>query len=68
MLKITPDEAVKMALENNLGMQAERLGPQIRTFGVAQARQRMRSRSGSLTTTRSATSPPTDFLTGGDAC
>ncbi len=37
-LKITPDEAVRMALENNLGVQADRLGPQIGTFGVAEAR------------------------------
>ena len=35
--RVTPDEAVRMALENNLGVQADRLGPQIGTFGVAQA-------------------------------
>ena len=30
VLKITPDEAVRMALENNLGVKADRLGPQFR--------------------------------------
>ena len=65
VLKITPDEAVKMALENNLGVQADRLGPQIGTYGVAQARAAYGLTLGSLTTTRSATQPPTDFLSGG---
>ena len=32
------DEAVRMALENNLGIQAERLSPQMQTLGVAQTR------------------------------
>src|SRR5512145_224128 len=36
--KITADEAVRLALENNLGIQAERLGPEIGTIAVAQAR------------------------------
>ncbi len=36
--RLTADEAVRMALENNLGIQAERLGPEIGTLGVAQAR------------------------------
>ena len=66
ILKITPDEAVRMALENNLGVQADRLGPQIGTYGVAQARAAYGLTLGSLTTTRSATQPPTDFLNGGD--
>jgi outer membrane protein len=67
VLKVTPDEAVRMALENNLGLQADRLGPQIGTFGVAQAKAAYAVTLESLTTTRSATSPPTDFLNGGDA-
>src|SRR5687768_13192904 len=37
-LRVTADEAVRMALENNLGVRAEKLGPQIGTYGVAQAR------------------------------
>jgi outer membrane protein TolC len=65
-VKLTPDEAVRMALENNLGLQADRLGPQIQTYGVAQARAAYGLTLGSITTTRSATQPPTDFLNGGD--
>jgi outer membrane protein len=64
-LKITPDEAVRMALENNLGVQADRLGPQIGTFGVAEARAAYALNLTSTTATRSATSPPTDFLATG---
>jgi outer membrane protein TolC len=64
VLKITPDEAVRMALENNLGVQADRLGPQIETYGVAQAKAAYGLNLTSLTTTRSATNPPTDFLSG----
>jgi len=37
-LTISSDEAVKMALENNLGVRAEQLAPQIQTYAVAQAR------------------------------
>ena len=62
VMKITPDEAVRMALENNLGVQADRLGPQIETYGVAEARAAYALTLSSLTTTRSATQPPTDFL------
>jgi outer membrane protein len=65
ILRVTADEAVKMALENNLGVQADRLGPQIETYGVAQARAAYGMSLTSATTTRSATSPPTDFITTG---
>jgi outer membrane protein len=66
-LKVTADEAVRMALENNLGVQADRLGPQIQTYGVAQARAAYGLNLTSSTTTRSVTQPPTDFLTTGAA-
>jgi outer membrane protein len=67
VLKITSDEAVKMALENNLGIQADRLGPQIQTYGVAQARAAYGFTLTSLTRTRSSTNPPSDFLSGGES-
>ncbi len=67
VLKVTADEAVRMALENNLGVQADRLGPQIQTYGVAEARAAYGLNLTSTTTTRSATQPPTDFLTTGVA-
>ena len=37
-MQLSADEAVRMALENNLGIQAERLSPQINTLNVSQAR------------------------------
>jgi outer membrane protein len=60
-VRLTADEAVKMALENNLAVQSERLGPRIGTLNVAQARALFVPRLQSVTSTRSSTSPP-DFL------
>src|SRR5262249_42748639 len=37
-LQLTSDEAVKLALENNLGIRAERLAPQVQALAVAQTR------------------------------
>ena len=62
--QITADEAVRMALENNLGIQAERLGPEIGTLGVAQARAAYAPSLISTTTARNSTEPPGNFLTG----
>jgi outer membrane protein len=60
---LTIDEAVRLALENNLGVQAERLNPQISVLGVAQARGAWAPTLFSTTTKSNATSPPTDFNT-----
>jgi outer membrane protein len=64
-VRVSPDEAVRMALQNNLGIRAEQLTPQIETFGVAQARAAFAPSLTSQTTSRSSTSPPSDFITGG---
>src|SRR5688500_10267852 len=64
--KLTADEAVRLALENNLGLQAERLGPQIGTLAVAQARAVYTPSVISTTSTRRSTTPPDSFLSGGD--
>ena len=40
-VQLTADEAVRMALENNLGVQSDRLAPQISNLNVAQARARV---------------------------
>jgi outer membrane protein len=64
VLRLTADEAVRMALENNLGVQAERLGPEISTLAVAQARGAYAPNLLSTTATRSSTQPPSSFLTG----
>src|SRR5436190_20177329 len=63
-VKISSDEAVKMALENNLGIRAEQLNPQIETYGVAQARAAFGPSVVSQSSTRSSTTPPGNFLTG----
>ena len=65
-LRLSADDAVRMALENNLGVQAERLGPRISTLNVASARALFAPRLQSTTSTRSSTSPP-DFLAQGGA-
>ena len=65
--RLSADEAVRMALENNLGIQAERLGPQINTFSVAQARAAYAPVLFSNFLNRSSTQPPSSFITGGSA-
>ena len=35
---VSIEEAVRMALENNLGIQIEKLNPQIQVLGVSRAR------------------------------
>ena len=66
VMKLTADEAVRLALENNLGIQAERLGPEIGTLAVAQAQSVYAPSLISTTTTRRSTEPPSNFLTGSD--
>lgn len=63
-MRVSSDEVVRMALENNLGIRAEQLNPQIQTYGVAQARAVFAPSLISQTTTRSSTTPPGNFLTG----
>lgn len=65
-LRLEADEAVRMALENNLGVQADRLGPRISTLNVASARALFMPRLQSSTSTQSSTQPP-DFLAQGGA-
>jgi outer membrane protein len=66
VMKLTADEAVRLALENNLGIQAERLGPEIGTLAVAQARAVYAPSLISTTSTRRSTEPPSNFLTGSE--
>jgi outer membrane protein TolC len=67
-LRIGQDEAVKMALENNLGIQTERLTPRIRELAVSQAYAAYKPVLFGGTSRNSNTSPPTNFLqTGGSA-
>ena len=64
VLRLSSEEAVRMAIENNLGLRAEQLNPQIETYGLAGARAAYAPSLFSTTTTRSSTSPPSNFLTG----
>jgi outer membrane protein TolC len=64
-LRLTADEAVRLALENNLGVQSARLEPQIGTYNVSQARAVFAPTLFSTTQTRSQTSPPDFFASGG---
>jgi outer membrane protein TolC len=61
-LQIGQDEAVKMALENNLGIQTERLSPRIRELAVSQAYAAYRPVLFGSTSRNSNTAPPTNFL------
>src|SRR5438045_8757600 len=59
---ISMDDAVRMALENNLGIQQEKLNPQIQTLAIAQANGALRPALFSPLSRRRSTAPPTDFL------
>jgi outer membrane protein len=59
------EEAVKMALENNLGIQIEKLNPQIEVYGVSQARGVYAPALVTGFSRRASTQPPTDFNTSG---
>lgn len=63
-IQLTADEAVRMALENNLGIRSDRLAPRISNLNVAQARAAFAPSLTSSSSTRSSTSPP-DFLASG---
>ena len=64
VLRINAEDAVRMSLENNLGIQAQRLGPEIGTLAVAQARAAYAPNFISTTLSRSSTTPPDSFLSG----
>ncbi len=66
-LRISGDEAVRLALENNLGIQTERLNPQLRTLAVSQALAAYTPEVYGSTSRNSNSAPPTDFLSQGVA-
>jgi outer membrane protein TolC len=59
------EDAVRMALENNLGIQVEKLNPQIQLLGVRRADAAYAPTLFSTFSRRNATSPPSDFLSAG---
>ena len=61
---LTVDEAVKLALEQNLGVQIQRIDPQVQDEGVAQARSAWLPNISSSFTKNSNNSPSTSSLSG----
>jgi outer membrane protein len=64
---LTMDEAVRLALENNLGIREERLNPEIQNYGVVRAKSAFTPALFSSVTRGNSTVPPTDFLSTGGA-
>ncbi len=65
-LQLSADESVKLALENNLGIRAERLSPQAQALAVAQTRAAYAPVVFGGSTKNSNSSPPQNFLAGND--
>lgn len=63
-IQISADEAVRMALENNLGIQASRLSPQAQALALAQTRAAYAPTVFSNSTKNSSSNPPSNFLSG----
>jgi outer membrane protein len=63
--RLSIDDAVKLALEQNLGIQIDRLNPQIQDIAVAQARTGWIPNLTSSLTNNSQNQPPTSALSGG---
>jgi outer membrane protein len=59
------DEAVRLALEQNLGIQIQRLDPQIQDIGIAQARSFWSPHLNSTLSRQSQANPSTSLLAGG---
>jgi outer membrane protein len=64
VLRMTVDEAVTSALEQNLGIRADRLEPQIQDMSVATARAAFTPAFFTRLNTSSESSPPASFLAG----
>jgi outer membrane protein len=62
--RLTVDEAVRLALENNLGIQIARLNPQIQDLAVALARTAWAPTGTSTVQSSSANTPNNSFLSG----
>jgi outer membrane protein len=63
--RITIEDAVKLALENNLGVQVARIDPQVQDYNIAQARANWAPVLLSSVSNNSATQLPSDVLSGG---
>src|SRR4051794_8400781 len=61
---LSVDEAVKLALEQNLGVQVERINPQLQEIAIDQARSAWRPGFSAGVSAVSQDSPPSSFLSG----
>ncbi len=62
--RITVEDAVKLALEHNLGVQVARVSPQIQDYSIAQARANWAPNLTSTFSTNNNTQPPRDVFAG----
>jgi outer membrane protein TolC len=65
--RLSVDDAVKLALEQNLGIRIERLNPQIEDIAVSQARSLWVPNLTSSLTNNSQSTPPTNVFAGGQS-
>ena len=63
--RLTVEDAVKLALENNLGVQVARINPQVQDYSVVQARANWAPTLSSSFATNSSTQAPNSVLAGG---
>jgi outer membrane protein TolC len=63
--RLTVEDAVKLALENNLGVQVARIDPQVQDYSIAEARANWAPVLLSSVSNNSATQLPSDVLSGG---
>jgi outer membrane protein TolC len=63
-IQVSVDDAVRMALENNLGIRAERLSPQLQALAIAQTRANYAPLLFTNATKNSNSNPPQNFLAG----
>jgi len=63
--RLSMDEAVRLALEQNLGIQIERMNPRIQDVAIAQAQSSWVPNVSSSLTNNSTNSPSTSFFSGG---
>jgi outer membrane protein len=66
-MRIGADEAVRLALENNLGLQTEKLNPQLQALAVSRSLAAYTPEVFGSTSKTSDSAPPTDFLSQGVA-
>ena len=65
--QLTAEEAVRLALEQNLGIQIQRYNPQIQDIAISQAKAFWAPQLTSSLTNNSQNSPPTSVFSGGQS-